>query len=1314
MALTTLIAAKELAQSYRPLLLATVTFANGDVLRLASMPLNASVSAQYGGYDWDGRISQQDVQAVQSQDAQGISRPPSATLHIADPDKYVWSNFEMNSSRGFLGATLQLDLIAYDVVGKTFSSDVQTKFIGTCNPPESDAEMLTLSATARTNLSQTFLPPGRIQSRCIWVFPPDAASQADSVYEDSQFHECGYNPSGGQGTAGFTDCGYTKAHCQARGMYALGRFSGITYTPPQTWRSKSNTDRKTEEGTNSVNDAKWGEPYPLIYGAGWVQPPIMNVIGDANSTRMEAVLCVGAMRGAVHTDPGAVQKVVVNGEEVPFVTGSPDKTIFRWDWVNPGNRNGAPNTDAEYDGNGDPYGSLACIEIVVPIKAAQSNAVPDVRVLLGWGQKLWMFEALSSVSVSGGVGTLNFATTNIDCASPYSDYLIVVSGNSYGAVNGRYVGAVSSTSSTSATFNASGVANGTGTGGFVRYLTDYPGQGDNPAWVILDALTWAGIRYPEIDIQSFINAAKVCATQIYYTDQTGTSTNLDADGSAHLRYRVSASIRDRRSAAEILTGLANGCKANLDWVNGLLRLTIQSTLGEQQPAAVSGSNYNTAVSSVAYDGSSKSGYVAYKFDGSNILRDSSGKSTFKISRLQTSAMPNRVSFAFQDRNNQWVQDSLNEADSQAIARVTFETPGNMQVVGPNTFDQAMRIAATYEAGFYRGNPAGDARGTMIAEFQTTYKACHLRAGDIVMVSDSDHGISSQLFRVKRIQTSTDYETMTVTAHWHYDAWYVDSYGQTQAGGQPPQQKDPKNRAPRPWAPDTVIPPSGDAMYDPTELTFSLAPDYSHARDGSALVSLAVGGVMPLNQFASLAPPTLVVQASVASSGGSLAAGTYWLAVCARDSSGNLSAPSILGRADIASGTANTATLATPAWDAATVHWSLFAGTDPRRLTYQTGGSGTPTSVTLSAYNAASWGVPDAGGVVLRARVKQVVHAGIFGAALTGTGTNALTITGAGWTTNHWAGRIVSVIGKGDNSAVPVANFLVSANTADTLTVSPDPAGLGIVAGDVVVMRTKPSIAGNVLTDADWVNGLSGGAGLAAGAEVGNYYLIVAGTARGQYQRITANTSTAITTLPFRTALDSTSVGIVVSPTWQSTADSLPIANLDQTATISIAPDIQNLYGEAVLVQVATVGPDGRESDETISPMREAWIAGVNAAAVSPGYVTLSPVAGVVTIDLAAGANFRVVLASGTAYTMAPPVFTGGSITAGASISVYFDQDATGGRPMPAFSNAAGGFVSNAGASIPAVDTASTRTAVVFTFHGSLWSPDSAITGLSLT
>lgn len=415
--LTTIKLAKEQSITYQPLLLAQITWPDGTVLRLASENLDLTTGGnQYNGFDWKPRMAAQDIGAISAVSDNGIVQSPQVSLRLADADKFLWNEFEI--VKGFAGAELKLIFIFWDPDTNRFSSDSQIKFIGICDPPSSDYQYLSLTAVNKLNLANVFLPPAQICKQCIWTFPVDKAARIRAATdEDSAEFRCGYSVdvtdgdvTGGSAAArgnlnggeAFTDCNYTWEDCIARmGNNGLptsstsssthvqierdlsnrptGTFGGIHFDPPSSWRGKSYTSGNTESGVNQSNEAKFNDYYPQIWGTSFLDPPVMNVVGDPNSTRFEAVITIGQIHDDA-TTAGPVQFVIVNDFAIPHVSHSTDK-LLRWSWINTGVRFGQTNKDAIYDGRGDPYGSMAAIQVVVPKIVAASTSVPSVKVL---------------------------------------------------------------------------------------------------------------------------------------------------------------------------------------------------------------------------------------------------------------------------------------------------------------------------------------------------------------------------------------------------------------------------------------------------------------------------------------------------------------------------------------------------------------------------------------------------------------------------------------------------------------------------------------------------------------------------------------------------------------------------------------------------------------------------------------------------------------------------------------------------------------------------------------------------------------------
>lgn len=1193
----TIHSAKELSQAYQPLLLATFTFTDGTVLRLSTHGLRALDGGFPYGQDYLPRILNQDIAAVQALSDGGIDITPTVTLSLNDGDGFLWTNYE--STKGFRGARLSLTFVFWNVDANDFSSDSITKFLGICSAAQAEETTLSVTATSLLSLQQASLPVIRVQKRCPWIFPRTAAErQAAADNEDSWFWECGYSPDAAGGNARgtlnagspYTTCNYTREACIARGMYTqdsaariTGRFGGVQWDPPNSWRGRNYTSgKKDETGLNSPNEAKYNDPIPLVYGQAWVEPVIANVVGDANSTRMESILCYGEVE--------SVDRVVVNDTEIPLE--GPDK-LFTWRLVNRGDRDGAPNPDAGYDGLGDPYGSLATIEIVVPRQLADSQSIPRVRALVK-GPRIRVY------------------------SNPTT---------------------------------------------FTRAFTS------NPAWILLDVLIWSGRNYSDVDLQSFVDAAAYCDQAINYKNQSGQTVS-------HARYQASLVLRQRQSAAEVVRGLRNLMKAvlvpNSD-AGGKIRLVCKRAIAGQQPAPVAGSNDNTPVNS---------GYVAYRFDETNatIIRRN-GKSTLRIPQRPNTELPNRVSASYQDTHNNFALDSLTVVDPDALLRnAGQEVAGSFPVEGLNNFDQARRVIATWFAEQLRGNPRGDAGGTLVFEFETTFKAVHLAIGQICLLNLPSRGIANQLVRLQRIQPTTNFETVRITATWHEDAWYADTFGQED---QPRYSGNRRNTLPRPPFPlqgQTGAPPAvanPDPLYG-RERFFGMAATKDVEGDR---FNFRLRAVTPCNTFPSdIRPPFVPNEGSTAPTGGSLPGNsTIWIWLCALNAAGEITAPSVATRIAIPAGTGtNTATVSGIDWDAATTQHAVFAGTDPYRPWYQGTFSGTPASVTLTALDLslATRPMPDPEFHLLQLRAKRVRNAGVWAAEISAVTATTIQIANAYWTTNQWAGYDCSVIG-GDTGfdICPMYNFRVASNTSDTLTIDtsfgPAPTVMSFGSGErwLLVMRTKPTavtadtitepnfdnsfavdqadlpvggatnaspiaitctghgfttgtrvridyVAGNTAANGVWtitavdantftLNSSSGNGAYTGGGTVrwltggleadeakGKLLRIIAGKGRGHVYKIRSNTGTAITIEgDWIDTPDTTSRFITEEPDWVRVADTSPanVAVFSPSQTPEFSLDLAGHSQRTLLIMAVPVDGGGNAAIESACQVRDTYL-----------------------------------------------------------------------------------------------------------------------------
>ena len=187
------------------------------------------------------------------------------------------------------------------------------------------------------------------------------------------------------GSSAFTGCGYTRADCEARGMFR--NFGGIEFVPPAI-SVRTYGDKSAHTSPVSVNEARYNDFVPMVYGTAWYQPPMVFARNDGNLTRMEVLLGLGEIQG--------VLKVLVNDVEIPAGVNGTNMTGTGWYNIPTlGTRSGAFNLDF-LDGSGqpagDPYGSMAYLSVVVPNRINNGASLPKVTVL-AQGLKLPVYGA---------------------------------------------------------------------------------------------------------------------------------------------------------------------------------------------------------------------------------------------------------------------------------------------------------------------------------------------------------------------------------------------------------------------------------------------------------------------------------------------------------------------------------------------------------------------------------------------------------------------------------------------------------------------------------------------------------------------------------------------------------------------------------------------------------------------------------------------------------------------------------------------------------------------------------------------------------
>jgi len=335
-----------------------------------------------GTTSYAARVLQHSAFEIQTASDQGVDGSPTITLLLANADSYF---SEIERSTGFRGATITVSFLFYDLPNNAPLTDGVVVFQGICSPPDQIKEAtLRVTATNRMSLQRVYLPEIRIQRLCPWTFPATAAQQQEAIEGGAEgsyslYYPCGYSAGlpGGCGNlnngAPFTSCGYASTDCQARGMFT--RFGGIEYIPPVITVRGYGKDWTSSAVV--VNQARYNDYVPMVYGTAWYYPPVVFARNDGNLTRMEVLLGVGVMQG--------VLTVLVNGYQIPLGVSGHNMTGTGWYNVPTlGTRDGAFDLNflnSNGQPAGDPYGGMAYLSVVVPNQISDGNSLPSVQVL---------------------------------------------------------------------------------------------------------------------------------------------------------------------------------------------------------------------------------------------------------------------------------------------------------------------------------------------------------------------------------------------------------------------------------------------------------------------------------------------------------------------------------------------------------------------------------------------------------------------------------------------------------------------------------------------------------------------------------------------------------------------------------------------------------------------------------------------------------------------------------------------------------------------------------------------------------------------
>ncbi len=306
---------------------------------------------------------------------------------------------QIERTTGWKGASLQVSVCFFDLKQGIATSDTRVVFSGLCTALNEVTESsVRLSFFSRLSFYRAIIPQQRIQRRCPWLFPRNAAERTEAFNGGpsgaySLFYTCGYSADiqGGvgnlNGAFAFTGCDYTRSNCEERGMFSQDaamqitrRFGGMEFVPTASVGAAGPSGSGT-------NDAAYNEVVPIVYGTGWYEPPVVWAQSDERFTRTEVLLGNGPMQ--------AVLKVVANQVEIPEHQADRDMAATGWyRVVSLGDRTGAFNPDfvsSSGNASGNPYGSMAYLSVVLPKQIHNGLSTPRIQ-LLAQGLKLARYD----------------------------------------------------------------------------------------------------------------------------------------------------------------------------------------------------------------------------------------------------------------------------------------------------------------------------------------------------------------------------------------------------------------------------------------------------------------------------------------------------------------------------------------------------------------------------------------------------------------------------------------------------------------------------------------------------------------------------------------------------------------------------------------------------------------------------------------------------------------------------------------------------------------------------------------------------------
>src|ERR1700733_5060573 len=762
------------------------------------------------------------------------------SITLANADSFLSS---IERDIGWKGSKLKVTFLFFNLTNQAVASDSQVLFRGIANPPDQSSESpLRLSFTNTLNLQRVFLPGVRIQKLCPWNFPSTAAQRQEAV-------------SGGtQGAfSAFYQCGYSPD--QSGGVGNMN--AGAPYTTCDYSRTQCQQRGMFSTDSQSHVTARFG-------GIEFVPASIMVRTYGSKTSQLSTPL----------------PNQTLYNDFVPLIYGT--------GWYQP------------------------------PIVLARNDeSLTHFEVLLGIGQISSVITVIvnntqipagvngTNMTATGWYNVISYGTRNGSFNPDFSNSAGQPLGDPYGSM--AFMSLVVPNSISNGTSFPEGDVLIQG-----LQLAQYDSSGNyltnaftnNPAWVMLDALSRSGWDLAQLDLATFSAAAQRCNALVSTVDVNGNSTTIP-------RYQCNLLLTSRRSAGDVVRGIRNGSALYLSFdSNGLVQLNGEDTLANQQPTMPPGSN-----STQTLDG----GWPAYEFSDdstfSGIVRSANGASSLTVTTTSTADTPNHYTVEFQDEFNDYQQDSLSLVAIDDFLVTGQNVTAALSALGLPNFDQANRAAALQ---LYKS-----VNGNTYVQFETSVKGVGLRPGDIITLTYAREGFSRQTFRITKLSPGVNFLTAVINAQIHDDAWYTAVNSGAAGSG---RQADFEVGIPRPLV-GSVLDSNGVEQ-------FGIVETETTSTDGSVTTNLSVSFSVPVKPEASAAGiPLMGLNPQVSDTGGTLAgAQALYYGLSAVDANGAESGLSFVAMANLPATTnTNQVTLESLSFSSAAASFDVYRGPNPTQI-----------------------------------------------------------------------------------------------------------------------------------------------------------------------------------------------------------------------------------------------------------------------------------------------------------------------------------------------------------------------------------------------